>query len=119
MPAWTPAPEAEKHVPQVGREKIRRRWRRGEVGELPRMGDAGAEGPCENAHRDSGKQSERRKVGGWPGCLLHGGGDHPLLWLQGVLVGMLALFGPALGGRSTVVSSPPARPASPKAPLGP
>lgn len=83
------------------------------------MGDAGAEGPCKNAHRDSGKQSERRKEGSRPGCLLHGGGDHTLLRLQGVLVGVLALFGPVLGGRSTALSSAPARPASLKPALGP
>lgn len=119
MPARTPAPEAEEHVPQVGREKIRRWWCRGEVGEPLHTRDAGAEGPCKNAHRNSGKQSEKKKEVGRPERLLHGGGDHPLLGLQGVLVGVLALFGPASGGRSTAVSSPPARPATPKPPLGP
>lgn len=94
MPACTPASKAEEHVPHVGREQTRRWWCRGEVGEPLHKGDAGGEGPCKNAHRDSGKQSGRRNEGGRLGHLLHGGGDHPLLWLQGVLIGVLALFGP-------------------------
>lgn len=119
MPAWTPAPEAEEHILNVGMEKIRRWWCRGEVGKPLRKGDAGVEGPCENAHHDSRKQSERRKEGSRPGHMLHGGGDHPLLDLQGVLVGVLALFGPTLGGKTTTLSSLPARPAFPEAPPGP
>jgi len=111
---WTPAPEAEEHVPQVGREKTRRWWCHGAAGEPLCTGEASAEGPCENAHHDSGKQSERRKEGGLR-CLLHGGGDHRLLRLQCVLIGVMALSGPASGGRSTAVSLAAARPASPKA----
>lgn len=118
-PTWTSSPEAEERIPQAGREKIRRWWCRGEVGDPPHTGHAGAVDPCENAHRNSGKQSERMKERGRPGCLLHGSGDHLLLQLQVILIGMLALFGPALGGRNTEVSLSPARPASPKPPPGP
>lgn len=46
--------------------------------------------------------------GKWDGgTLLHGGGHHPLLWLQRVLVGVLALLGPGVGGEAQAVSLPP------------
>lgn len=72
--------------------------------------------PVKNAHHNSGKQSERRKEDGQLVQLLHGSGDHPLLRLQVVLIGVLALLGPAVGGRNTAVSLPPVRSASPKPP---
>lgn len=49
--------------------------------------------------------------------LLHGRGDHLLLGLHGVLVGVLVLLGPAPRGTSAMLSSVPARPAFPKPPL--
>lgn len=70
--------------------------------------------PVKNAHHNSRKQSERKKEDGQLVQLLHGSSDHPLLRLHVVLIGVLTLFGPAVGGRSTAVSLPLVRSTSPK-----
>lgn len=62
----------------------------------------------------AGSGSRAEEGGGW--VLLHGRGDHLLLGLHGVLVGVLVLFGPAPRGTSATLNSIP-RPASPKPPL--
>lgn len=60
-------------------------------------GGASAEGLCETPSQQWEGNGEEKKGGGR--VLLHGRGDHLLLRLHSVLVGVLVLFGPASEGQ--------------------
>lgn len=73
------------------------------LGQAPCGGTSGKRVPA--WPREAGRGVEKGK---WDrGTLLHGGGHHPLLQLQRVLVGVRALLGPGVGGEAQAVSSPP------------